>query len=211
MLVDAPNIGRRKLSAPLRYADTHWLAAGMEVPVAIDPAHPDTFEVDWPAVPTMQQQAEANHPALADPFAASRRIAAAIGITPSVRTAAHLERFQAAVAEAGSKPTPPGRLRAVAMTVTIRGRFYSGDNGDGTSSGSGVSYTMNSAAVLSVALPGQPPYAVYVPKFKFARKHLAIPAEPMPALVAAGDPRDVEIRWDEMPGLGDQIAARMAD
>ena len=95
------------------------------------------------------------------------------------------------------------------MTATIRGRFSSSDGSDGGSSGSGVSYTENSAAVLSVAVPGRAPYAVYVPKFKIPRKRLSIPGEPIPVLVSASDPRDVDLRWDEMPSLGDQVAARM--
>ena len=39
----------------------------------------------------------------------------------------------------------------------------------------------------------------------------SIPGEAMPVLVSATDPRDVEIVWDEMPGLRDQIAGKMAD
>jgi hypothetical protein len=211
VFVDGPNLGRRTLSMPLPYADDHWVVAGMQVPIAIDPAHPETFQVDWPAVPSMRQQAQSNHPALADPFGASRQIAAAVGITPSAKTAARIVRFQAAVAAAATKPAGPGRLRAVAMTATIRGRLVSSGDADGGATRSGVTVTQNSAAVLSVAVPGRAPYAVYLPKFKFSRKHLAIPGEPMPALVDAADPGDVEILWDEMPALGDQIASRMAD
>jgi hypothetical protein len=211
VLVDAPPTGRRQLSLTARHADTHWVVAGMEVPVALDPARPDVFAIDWAAVPTMPQQVEANHPALADPFAASRRIAATAGITPSEKTAARYERFQAAVAAAAGLAAPPGRIRAVAMTVTIRGRYGSYDGGDDGSSGSGVSFTENSPAVLSVAVAGRPPYPVYLEKFKFPRRRLSLPGEPMPALVSATDPRAVEILWTEMPTLMEQAAARMSD
>ncbi len=211
VLVDTSATGRHKLTATFRYATTRWVVAGMDVPIAIDPTRPDTFVVDWSAVPTMFQLVEANHPALADPFAASRRVAAAVGITPSEKTASRLERFQQAVAEAATKPAPPGRLRAVAMTVTIRGRYESGSDADGSSSGSGVSFSASSAAVLSVCVPGRSPYAVTVSKFKFPAKRLSIPGEPMPVLVSTTNPSDVEILWAEMPDLGDQIGARMAD
>jgi len=216
VLADVPTHGQRQLCGEFRYAEEHWVVPAMDVPIAIDgaafdPAQPATFVVDWQAVPSMQQQVESNHPALADPFAASRRIAAAIGITPSAKTASQYERFQAAAAAAATKPAPVGRVRGVAMTVTIRGHYYASGGDDGASNGSGVALTESSAAVLSVAVPGRAPYAVYVAKFKIPRKRISIPGEAMPVLVSATDPRDVEIVWDEMPGLGDQIAAKMAD
>jgi hypothetical protein len=230
VLADVPMHGQRQLSGTFRYAEEHWVVPAMDVPIAINPAaigpaaigpaaidsaRSDTFVVDWQAVPSMQQQVASNHPALADPFVASRRIAAAIGITPSEKTASQSERFQAAAAAAATKPAPAGRVRGVAMTVSVRGHYYAsgsgGGDGDGGSTGSGVGLTESSAAVLSVAVPGRAPYAVYVPKFKIPRKRISIPGEAMPVLVSATDPGEVEIVWDEMPGLGDQIAAKMAD
>lgn len=211
VLIDDPVAGRRRqLAAAFKFAGRHWVVPGMEVPVFLDPASPDTFEVDWQAVPAMQEQAEANHPALADPFAAARQVAESIGIRPSEKTAARYERFRQAVAEASQQPAPPGRLRAVALAVTIRGRYHSGESNAGGSGGF-VSLPSSSAAVLSVTVPGRPPYAVYLPRFSYPRKHLSLPGEALPALVSAADPRDVEIRWDEMTPLGDQIAGRMAD
>jgi hypothetical protein len=211
-VIDIPSQGRRQLHAVFTFADAHWVAPGMQVPVAIDPARPDTFVVDWAAVPPMRQQAEASHPALADPFAASRGNAAALGITPSEKTAAVYERLQRMVAEAAAKPAPPGQQRAVAVVATIRGRFWDGSDPDGgSSSGRGVTLNMNSEAVLSVAVPGRSPYAVYVPKFKFPRKHPSVPGEPLPALVATTDPQDITIVWDEVPGIDEFIATRMAD
>lgn len=210
VFVETPEWGRRTLSGPLRFADEHWVVPGVELPIAIDPARPELFAVDWPAVPTMQQLAAANHPALADPFGAARRIAATVGVTPSAATAARQDRFHRAVAAAATRPAPPGRFPAVAMTVTIRGRMSSDSDGEG---GSGTSLLANpsSAAVLSVSRPGQPPYAVYQPRFAVPRRKRVLPGEPMPATVSATDPSDVDISWAELPGLDDQISARVAD
>ncbi|MCW2751369.1 MAG: hypothetical protein JWR83_2479, partial [Aeromicrobium sp.] len=208
-IVPGPGGRSRTLESTFKYAEDHWLAAGMDVPVFIDPANPDSFEVDWASVPSMKQQVEANNPALADPFAASRRLAKALDITPSEKTAAQYERFQKAVTEAATKPAPNGQLRAVALIATVRGRYDSGDTGDASTGGGGsapgVGLTSASEAVLSVAVPGRAPYPVYVQKFKIPRKHLSIPGEAMPATVSASDPQKVEILWKEAPGLMDQV------
>ncbi|HEY1488998.1 MAG TPA: hypothetical protein VGF84_23020 [Micromonosporaceae bacterium] len=212
VLVDSARTGRRQLSAAFKYAEDHWVVAGMDIPIAIDPRHPETFVVEWSAVPSMRQQVAADHPALADPFAASRRIAGALGITPSEKTAAMAERFQAALSDAATKPAPAGRVRGVAMTASVRGRFDAGGSDpDGGSTSSAVTLLSSSQAVLSVAVPGRAPYAVFVPKFKIPRKRLSIPGEAIPVTVSITDPSDVELLWDEMPGLGDQISARMSD
>lgn len=211
VVVDTPAAPHRQLSATFRYADDHWLAAGMDAPVFLDPLHPDSFEVDWAKVPTMQEQVAANNPALADPFAAARRIGEALGLTPNEKTAAQYERFQKAVTDAASKPAPAGSLRGVAILASMRGRFESGGDDDGGSTSADVSMTRDSAAVLSVALPGEAPYAVYLPKFKIPRRQLLIPGEPMDVLVKQTDRHDVEILWSELAGLADQLAARASD
>jgi hypothetical protein len=212
VLVDTPAGPHRQLSGTFRFADDHWLAAGMDAPVFLDPLQPDSFDVDWAGIPTMQEQVAANNPALADPFAASRRIAHALGITPSEKTASQYERFQRAVADAASKPAPADSLRGAAILTSVRGRFESGDDGDeGGATRTNVSLTRNSPAVLSVGLPGEAPYAVYLPEFKIPHRHLLIPGEPMDVLVKAADRQDVEILWSELAGLGDQIAARASD
>jgi hypothetical protein len=212
IMVDTPAGSHRQLSAGFAFADNHWVVAGMDVPVLLDPLQPDSFEVDWSGVPTMQEQVAANEPALADPFAASRRIAKAVGITPSEKAASQYERFQKAVAEASSKSTQPDSLRAVAMLATVRGRYDSGESGDdGGSSGSGVPFMSNSPAVLSVWIPGEAPYAAYLPKFKVPRNRTVIPGEAMDVLVKTSDQQDVEILWSELPGIADQVAARASD
>jgi hypothetical protein len=45
----------------------HWPIRGMELPVLIDPAKPDQFEIDWEQVPSIEERAAANDPTLADP------------------------------------------------------------------------------------------------------------------------------------------------
>ena len=212
IVVDTPSAPHRQLSGTFPYADDHWLVAGMDAPVLLDPLQPDSFEVDWANVPTMQEQVAANNPAIADPFAAARRIGEAIGLTPNEKTASQYERFQKAVADAAGKPAPAGSLRGVAILASVRGRFESGDDGDeGGATRTAVSLTSNSPAVLSVALPGEAPYAAYLPKFKIPHRHLLIPGEPMDVLVKAADRQDVEILWSELAGLADQVAARASD
>ena len=212
VLVDTAAGSHQQLTTTFTYADNHWLAVGMDAPVILDPGRPDTFEVDWSAVPSMQQQVDANHPALADPFATARRIAELLGVTPSEKTASQFERLQTAVSEAGTKTSPAGRLRAVAIMVTVRGRYSSSDGADvGGPTRTSVSLLSNSPAVLSVWIPGEQPYAAYLPKFKVPKSHLTLPGEPMPAAVSGSDRQDVEILWSDMTGLGDQIAARISD
>ncbi|MEO8094778.1 MAG: hypothetical protein ABI632_07585, partial [Pseudolysinimonas sp.] len=212
VLIDTPATRHRQLAATFDFADDRWVAPGMTVPVIIDAAQPDSFVVDWAAVPAMQQQAEANLPALADPFAASRRIAAALGITPSEKTASQAERFQQALADAATASAPAGRVRAVAMVSTLRGRFSSSSGADeGGPTRKQVTLTSPSAAVLSVSVPGRDPYAVYLPKFKIPSRHLVIPGEAMPATVSDSDPTDIQLIWEEAPSLNAQIADRMAD
>lgn len=213
VLIETNAAPHKQLSASFAFADDHWVTAGMDVPVFLDPQNPDAFDIDWANVPTMQQQVEANNPAIADPFAASRKIAAAVGITPSEKTAAQYERFQKAVSEAATKPAPAGTVRGVAILASVRGRFETRSDGnpDGGSTSQDVSLTSNSPAVLSVALPGEAPYAVYLPKFKIPTRHLLIPGEPMDVLVKTADRNDVEIQWSELAGLTEQVAARASD
>ena len=212
IVVDTSAAPHRQLSGTFHFADDHWLVAGMDAPVFLDPLQPDAFEIDWANVPTMQEQVAANNPAIADPFAAARRIGEAIGLTPNEKTASQYERFQKAVADAAGKPAPAGALRAVAILASVRGRFESGDDGDdGGATRTSVSLMSNSPAVLSVAIPGQAPYAAYLPKFKVPRNHTLIPGEPMDVLVKSADRQDVEILWSELAGIGDQIAARASD
>jgi hypothetical protein len=65
--------------------------------------------------------------------------------------------------------------------------------------------------VLAVSVPGQAPYAVFVRKFKQPRGHGDVAGAGLPALVSATDPNDVEILWDDMPSVENQLGQRIAD
>jgi hypothetical protein len=64
--------------------------------------------------------------------------------------------------------------------------------------------------VLSVNVPRRAPYAVYAPKFKCEVDLLEPLWMPLPALVSAVDPGDVEILWDEVPSHEAQLADRIS-
>ena len=66
-------------------------------------------------------------------------------------------------------------------------------------------------AVLAVNVPGRAPYAVLDPRFKRPRGKADYVGAGLPALVSITDPNDIEILWDEVPSLEDQIAQRVDD
>ena len=66
-------------------------------------------------------------------------------------------------------------------------------------------------AVLSVNIPGRPPYAVYDRRFKVPRGRVELSGSGLPALVDVTDPNDVTILWDELPDAMSQVGQRMAD
>jgi hypothetical protein len=198
--------GAASLSATFKYREDRWLVPGMEVAVTIDPARPDHFEVDWGAVPSMEDRVAANDPTLADPMGAGRRVAEALGLTQADTGSARSERFNEAMEKAAQTPAPAGRQRAVVLVATIRGRFWSEEHG-----GHGVTVERNSAAVLAVNVPGRAPYAVFARKFKFPHLQADVAGGGLPALVSESDPNDIEVLWDEVPSLGSQLGTRMAD
>ncbi len=114
--------GRAVHERKVRLSDAHWLVPGMDVRVKVDPGKPDAFEIDWESVPSMEARAAANDAALADPIAARRRVAHALGMTQADTGTARTERFERAVEQARATSAPPGRVRAVALIATIRGR-----------------------------------------------------------------------------------------
>jgi hypothetical protein len=210
--------GRRVYDNKIRMTEAHWLVPGMEIDVSFDPARPDRFEVEWDALASMEQRAAANDPALADPIAARRRVAHALGLTQADTGTARTERFERALERAATQPAPPGKLRAVALIATIRGRRRIVGDADNVATHDQVTYARDSAAVLAVNVPGRPPYAVYLPRFK-CRVDLLEPLwTALPALVSAGgpagdppgDPAGVEILWDEVPGHEAQLMDRIA-
>jgi hypothetical protein len=66
-------------------------------------------------------------------------------------------------------------------------------------------------AVLAVNIPGRAPYAVLEPRFKWPRGKTDLVGAGLPALVSTTDPNDIEILWDEVPSLENQIEQRMSD
>ena len=202
--------GRALHQAKVRLSDAHWLVPGMDVRVKFDPGRPDAFAIDWESVPSMEARAAANEAALADPIAARRRVAHALGMTQADTGTARTERFERAVEQARAKAAPPGRVRAVALIATIRGRRRIVGDADNASTHDTVTYERKSAAVLSVTVPGRAPYAVYAPAFKCEADLLEPTWMPLPAVVSAEDPTDVEILWGEVPTHEAQLADRIS-
>ena len=149
--------------AKVRMTDEHWLVPGQEVSVAVSG---DRLEIDWDQVPSMQARAAANDPTLADPIAARRKAARALGLTSADTGNARTERFRCALEQRSAQPAPPGQVRAVALLATIRGRRrIVGDAGNGSTHDT-LTYERKSAAVLSVHVLRRTPYALYRPRFK---------------------------------------------
>ena len=92
--------GKAVHDCKVRLTEEHWLVPGMDVRVTFDPGKPGAFEIDWDAVPGIEARAAANDPALADPIAARRRVAHALGMTRADTGTARTERFERAVEQA---------------------------------------------------------------------------------------------------------------
>jgi hypothetical protein len=160
----------------------------------------------------MAARAVANDPALADPVAARRKVAHAMGLSRADTGSARTERVERALQRAGEQTGPAGKLRAVVLIATIRGRrrIVGDDPQGGGPTHDQITYQRPSAAVLAVNVPGRAPYAVYAPKFKCEVDLLEPLWMPLPALVSAADPGDVEILWDEVPSHQAQLADRIS-
>ena len=209
VLVDT---GSQRRVAEVRVAMSaeQWLVPGMEVQVALDPSRPDRVEIDWTTVPAIEARVAAGDPALADPIGARRKVAHALGMTQRDTGTARTDRFNRAVEHASTLAAPAGRRRAVVLIATIRGRRRIVGDGQNSSTHDQVTYGKDSAAVLSVHVPGQAPYAVYRERFKLGADLLEPLWMPLPALVSDADRADVEIRWDELAGRDQQLSDRVA-
>jgi hypothetical protein len=192
-------LGRFSLS------EDRWLVVGMEIPVEIDPEKPGNFEIDWDAIPSMEERVAANDPTLADPISAQQKAREALfGAGGEAASPGHLtpDQLKQAMDYAAEQPAPAGKKRAIvivaAITATVTSRFQGiGGNWEGTtSSGSKLSSKGKRPAVLSVNVPGEAPYALFQPKFKRPRGFSG--ASGVPALVSSSDPTDVEVLWDEL-------------
>jgi hypothetical protein len=109
-----------------------------------------------------------------------------------------LERFEKAMQYAAEQPAPAGKTRAIvhvaAITATVRTAEYSTEH---QISKKQVS-TGRRKAVLSVNVPGRPPYALFQRRFKRPRGMAGLI---VPALVSSSDPTDVEVLWDELASM----------
>jgi hypothetical protein len=193
------------LMRKFRLDEHRWLVPGMEVPVDLDPARPEDFDIDWEAIPSIQDRVAAGDPTLTDPVAARQRVAEEAWGQPPKEPSG---RFEQAMEHAAATPAPSGQVRAVVRIATIRGNL-GGEDDRGHSRNTTTFGT--SAAVLSVNVPGQAPYAVFVRKLKVPQGRIEITGAGLPALVSATDPHDVTVLWDEVPSAMGQVETRLGD
>jgi hypothetical protein len=205
----------------------HWPVVGMQLPVTIDPADPESFGVNWEEVPTISQRVAANDPTLADPAGTLRRTMEALiaaGVAGSSASAPrwdpgaavvdgqalavemgnsdHLpDHFQESMDRAAREPAPAGQTRAVVLIAASEATL-------GKPRGASRAYTKDRhgthQAVLAVNVPGRAPYAVFKDKFKHPSGKGNLPGAGLPALVSSNDPSDVEVLWDEMLSTKEQ-------
>jgi hypothetical protein len=194
----------------MRLTEAHWLALGMEVPILLDPAEPERFEVQWDQVQSMEARAAANDPALADPIAARRRVATVLGLTRTDTGHRRTDRVERALADVAGRPAPAGWLCAVVIIASIRGRRVILGDSENAATHDAITYRRGSDAVLSVNVAGRRPYAVFAPRFKCEVDLLDPFWEPLPALVPAESPSTVEVRWDEVSDHDQQVRDRIA-
>jgi hypothetical protein len=205
VLVDAGS-GPISVARRFKLTKSRWLVAGMEVPVEIDPNKLDHFKVDWDAVPDIEDRVAANDPTLADPAGARQKVAGALesaGLPVTGRAAAPPAQLEEAMEKAAREPAPPGKVRGVALVVTIRGHVDPQHKRQTAIRG-------KSPAVLAVQIPGKPPYAVYAGRFKVPRGRWDVAGNGYPVLVSTTDQNAVEVIWDEVPSLESQIGDRIA-
>lgn len=227
ILIDDPS-GPIYVGREFKLDEDHWLVPGMEVPVSVDPGDPQEFEVDWDAVPGIEERVAGNDPALADPRGARKRViealrsaniakldlselpddvANAVAGGEQAKAAAIPDRFQEALDRAAAEPASAGKQRAVVQISTTTASLVQDlDTGPSRPTSEG-----KRKAVLSVSVPGREPYAVFERKFKRPRKRGDVAGAGLPALVSVTDPNDVEILWDELPSIEDQVGQRIAD
>lgn len=195
--------GGNQVNAVGRFSltENRWLVVGMEIPVRVDPGKPRDFEIEWGAIPTMEERVAANDPTLVDPLGAQMRARAALLAANGAAASAAdgmLERFGNAMKYAAEQPAPAGKTRAIvhvaAITATVRTAEYSTEH---QISKKQVS-TGRRKAVLSVNVPGRPPYALFQRRFKRPRGMAGLI---VPALVSSSDPTDVEVLWDELASM----------
>lgn len=144
ILVEGGPDGPIYASRGFRLNENRWLVAGMEIPISIDPAEPEGFEVEWDAIPSIEERVAANDPTLSDPVESRRRVSSALesagvqGLPAGPRRGGmaggpggpgpNPDRLEEAIRGAAQKPAPPGKQRAVVVVAAI---VAAGDSDDG--------------------------------------------------------------------------------
>lgn len=206
----------------------HWLVVGMRVPVTIEQQPPHAYEIDWDAIPTMQQRAAAGDSTLTDPLGTRRVVSEALvaagfpGIDmlsmPAGASSAQAQQlelverdFAAKVTAAADLPAPAGRTRGLVLIAASAAGFKRWEFG-GADDHQMLAPTRvgHHSVVLSVHVPGQTPYAVFVERFNHEKRVGDARSPGLPALVSTMDPDDVEVLWQEVPTQGEQRAAGRA-
>lgn len=155
ILVDDGSNGPICVARRLRLGEDRWLVRGMEIPVSIDPARPERFEIEWDAIPSIEARTAANDSTLADPRGTRRKLAAALasaGVSGpalgprsggmaadpvgNLRRNQPADRLEEMLREAAERPAPPGKQRAVVVVSTIT-------SGGDTSSGPSIDPNTN--------------------------------------------------------------------
>jgi hypothetical protein len=215
----------------------HWPVCGMYLPVTIDQACPERFEIRWDEVPSISERAAANDPTLADPAGTRKKTLQALiasGATgpagphrPAVelrdvvvkaqadaatRDDDRLDHWEESLQRAADAPAPVGKTRAVVLVAASEATLRTEDsNADGSGGVLVKERHGKHDVVLSVTVPGGKPYAVYVTKFDHKGGKGLAPGAGLPALVSSSDPSDIEILWDELPSLRDQLRETVAE
>ena len=201
------DVGGRQVNAVNRFdlTENRWLVVGMEIPVSVDPEQPAGFEIDWDAIPSMEQRVAANDPTLVDPINARQRaqeaLLAAIG-APETPADAAPERFKKAMRYVSERPAPAGKKWAIVHVAAITSTVRSDESSSEHNITKKLVSTGRRKAVLSVNVPGQAPYALLQRRFKRPRGMAGLI---VPALVSSSDPTDVEMRWDEFSSMTQQL------
>lgn len=180
-----------------------WAVAGQRVPVTIERSDPSRARIEWDEVPPIDERVAAGDPTLVDPLAAraaARAAMEAAGVAPDggeERDRELAAELEGQLERARTAPAPEGKLRGVAVRVSIRtpspvttekGEAFEGDS----KRGSGIAPDQ----ILSVHVPGRDPYAVRTGMRRDRRRQ---EAEVMPVLVDESDPRELEVIWEELP------------
>ena len=216
-------------SKDFRLDRDHWLVPGMTVPVALDPARPSHFEIEWGAIPSIEDRVANADPSLADPRAARAHANEVIqrlttanslsGLPPEVRTivaqynqpSSHDDRFDATIEAARGRPAPDGRVSAVVLVATSTATQKTAQGGDEDSTEKYRTTEGKHDAVLAVTVPGRAPYSVFVHDFRRPRGRHDLFSAGLPAHVSELDPNDVVVLWDEVAADQSQLDSKVAE